>query len=213
MKNPYPTIYDVLQKHRWIVLILVIGSFVTVLGSVGFVVYSVQQSKKEVFVLSPEGAVIPLRLEELRKYSKVEALAQLEQFHHLFYGLEAGNYEKRIEKALWLGDQTVSEVYQQKRSEGVYNRLLQYSLVQRVLSVRSEIYGESVPFGFRTVVLFEIKRGTVTDTYELVTTGKLIGVDRSFPENPHGLLLTEFYEQSLRKLTEEEVSNLNEDER
>lgn len=210
MKNPYPNIYEVLNRHRWIVLTVVIGSFVTVLGCVGMVLFQMKENKEHVFVLSPEGMVIPLKWEALQSYSTVEAQAQLDQFHRLFYGLEAGNYQQRIEQALWLGDQTVAEVYQQKRAEGVFNRLLQYSLVQRVLSVTSEVSADGTAFGFRTQVVFEIKRGTVTDTYELYTTGNLIHVDRSFPENPHGLLVTNFFEQSLRKLTAEEVTNLME---
>ncbi|MDO6761767.1 conjugal transfer protein TraK, partial [Tamlana sp. 2_MG-2023] len=46
----------------------------------------------------------------------------------------------------------------------------------------------------------EINRGSIIDAYELTTTGKLIHVGRNFPKNTHGLLITDFYENTLRKL-------------
>ncbi|MEC7263363.1 MAG: conjugal transfer protein TraK, partial [Bacteroidota bacterium] len=48
--------------------------------------------------------------------------------------------------------------------------------------------------------VLQIHRGSVTDTYELVTSGHLLQVERNFPHNPHGLLITDFFENSLRKL-------------
>ena len=53
---------------------------------------------------------------------------------------------------------------------------------------------------FETVTHFEINRGTVTDHYEMVSTGALILVDRNYPKNTHGLLITEYFESSLKKL-------------
>ena len=46
-----------------------------------------------------------------------------------FYHIDASNYEKNLEKALWLGNSSVDALYRQKNADGVYNRLLQYSLV------------------------------------------------------------------------------------
>ena len=90
-----------------------------------------------------------------------------------------------------------------KKSDGVYNRLLQYSLVQKVLRIESEIEISQEPYTFRTTTLFQINRGKVTDTYELVTTGNLIHVDRNFPKNTHGLLITDYFENSLKKVQDE----------
>ena len=91
-------------------------------------------------------------------------------------------------------------LYRQKKAEGVYNRLLQYSLVQKVLSIESKVDLQSEPYKFETIAVFEINRGSVTDTYELTTTGNLIHVDRNFPNNTHGLLITNFFENTLEKV-------------
>ncbi len=159
-----------------------------------------RESMERAFVVNGEGEVIPLQWKKQRDNLEVEALAHLEQFHRWFYGVDAGSYESHMEKALWLGNTSVAEVYQQKRADGFYNRLLQYSLVQKVERIDSKIEMGKGYMGFRTRTLLKIYRGSAMDTYELVTSGHLIKVDRNFPHNPHGLLITDFFENSLRKI-------------
>ena len=55
-------------------------------------------------------------------------------------------------------------------------------------------------FHAETKVIFEINRGAIIDTYELTTSGNIIHVDRNFPNNTHGLLITNFFENKLKKL-------------
>ena len=43
----------------------------------------------------------------------------------------------------------------------------------------------------------------VIDRYMLTTTGNIINVDRNFPKNTHGLLITDFYENTLQKIANE----------
>ena len=131
---------------------------------------------------------------------EVEALSHLDLFHNYFYGIDESNYEKNLEKALWLGDSTVDNVYRQKKADGVYNRLLQYSLVQKVISVNTELILSGERISFQTETIFEINRGSIIDRYQLITTGNLLQVDRNFPNNTHGLLITNFFENSLKKL-------------
>ena len=120
---------------------------------------------------------------------------------YLSIGSNLGNRKKNLEKALWLGNSSVDDLYRQKKADGVYNRLLQYSLVQKVISIDSEIEENDGFSTFRTKVIFEINRGAIVDIYELISTGKLILVDRQFPHNPHGLLITDYFQNSLRKIT------------
>tara|TARA_B100001167_G_scaffold164972_1_gene113521 strand:+ start:2765 stop:3271 length:507 start_codon:yes stop_codon:yes gene_type:complete len=162
-----------------------------------------RESQNNAFVINGDGSVIPLKVVKQRENLKVEALAHLELFHRYFYGLNANNYKSNIEKSLWLGNSSVSDLYQQKQADGVYNRLLQYSLVQKVISIDSQVDLQNQPYQFSTTTIFEINRGSVTDRYELKTAGQLLQVDRNFPHNPHGLLITDFFENSLRKINPE----------
>lgn len=203
MKTPYKNIHDILKQNRYVVWSLVIGTTVTCVVAILSLVKLHNGAMENAFMVNTEGQVIPLKLVSQRENLGVEALSHLELFHTYFYNIDASNYQKNLEKALWLGNSSVDALYRQKRSDGVYNRLLQYSLVQKVLQVDTELELSQEPYPFRTITRFQINRGTVTDTYELISTGKLIHVDRNFPRNTHGLLITDYFEESLKKLSNE----------
>ena len=197
---PFKNIVQVLRLNRWVVLSVVIVSGLVCSASIMVVAKIHQDRLDHAFVVNGEGEVIPLQWVAQRQHLEVEALAHLERFHQWFYGVDAGSYETHMEKALWLGNNSVAEVYQQKKAEGFYNRLLQYSLVQKVERIESKVQMEGATMAFQSRIVLQIHRGSVTDTYELVTSGHLLEVERIFPNNPHGLLITDFFENSLRKL-------------
>lgn len=199
MKTPYKNIYTLLKQNRFIVLSVVIGSVITAVVAIFMVAHIYKQSVNNAFMVNTDGQVIPLQLVSQKENLEVEAKAHLELFLTYFYNIDASNYEKNLAKALWLGDSTVDAIYRQKKSDGVYNRLLQYSLVQRVIQIKSKVNLQTEPYRFECTVLFEINRGSVIDSYELTTTGSLIHVERNFPNNTHGLLITEFFEKTLKK--------------
>ena len=203
MKTPYKNIYAVLRINRFIVLAVVICSVLSSFFAVWMVFNINKKVLNNAFAINTDGSIIPLKLVTQKENFKVEALAHLELFHNYFYNIDASNYEKNLEKALWLGNSSVDNLYRQKKADGGYNRLLQYSLVQKVLSIDSQIEEKNGVYTFRTVSLFEINRGSIVDSYELVSTGNLIAVDRNFPNNPHGLLITNYFEKSLKKLNNE----------
>ncbi len=186
--------------NRFVVLAVVITAGLVCLVSVTFVFQMHRRTLDTAFVVSDQGDVLPLKLVDQRENLEVEALAHLERFHQWFYGVDAGSYQKHMEKALWLGNASVDAVYRQKKADGFYNRLLQYSLVQEVERIDSRIDMDQEPYAFETRTVIRINRGRVTDTYELVTSGRLISVARNFPHNPHGLLITDFFENALRKM-------------
>lgn len=203
MKTPYRNIYSVLKINRFIVFSVICLAFLSSAFSLWSVFDINHKMLNSMFAVNTDGSIIPLKLTSEKENLEVEALAHLEMFHKYFYGIDASNYENHLEKALWLGNSSVDNIYRQKKSEGIYNRLIQYSLVQKVKSIKTELDLEEEPFGFRTTTIFEINRGKVVDSYELITTGKLIRVDRHFPRNTHGLLIIDFFENSLRKLPDE----------
>lgn len=203
MKNkltPYRNIYSVLKLNRYIVLAVVLACLLTSIFALVTVYRFNQRMLNSTFAVNTDGSIIPLKLVSQKENMEVEALSHLDLFHNYFYGIDESNYEKNLEKALWLGDSTVDNVYRQKKADGVYNRLLQYSLVQKVISVNTELILNGERISFQTETIFEINRGSIIDRYQLITTGNLLQVDRNFPNNTHGLLITNFFENSLKKL-------------
>ena len=203
MKTAYRNIYSVLKLNRLVVISVVILAMVSS-GFSGWMVYNIyKEAINSSFAVNTDGSVIPLKWVKQKENMEVEALAHLELFHTYFYNIDASNYKNNLDKALWLGNSSVDDLYRQKKADGVYNRLIQYSLVQKVLSIESEVDLSAEPYQFRTKTIFEINRGTITDTYELISTGNIILVDRNYPNNTHGLLITNYFEESLKKLNYE----------
>lgn len=200
MKSTYKNITNILRLNRFIVLAVVSLCLVSSGLSLGLLYHYQEKLLNSAFAIQSDGAVLPLELVDQRENREVEALAHIDRFHRLFYGIDGTNYRARLEKALWLGDASVDAVYRQKRLDAVYNRLLQFSLRQEVVQVDIELNLDKEPYGFRARTVFEVNRGTVTDRYRLDTSGELVTVDRNFPHNPHGLLITNFFEDSLRQL-------------
>lgn len=200
MKTPYVAIYSILKLNRFIVLAVVILCLLTSSFSLWTVIRFNKTMLNSTFAVNTDGAIIPLHLVSEKENLEVEALAHLNLFHTYFYGLDDSNYQDHLEKALWLGDSSVDNVYRQKKADGVYNRLLQYSLVEKVVNIDIRLDLMQEPYPFETETIFEIDRGSVTDRYKLITTGNLIHVDRNFPHNTHGLLIGAFFEKSLRKM-------------
>ena len=203
MKTPYKNIYNVLKLNRFIVLAVVACALLSSTFSVWMVFNTNQKALNSAFAINTDGSIIPLKLVTQKENFRVEALSHLDLFHNYFYNIDASNYERNLEKALWLGNSSVDNLYRQKKADGVYNRLLQYSLVQKVLSIDSRINENNGSYSFTTTTIFEINRGSIIDTYELVSTGNLIMVDRNFPNNPHGLLIANYFENTLKKLNDE----------
>jgi len=200
MKTPYKNIYNVLRLNRFIVLTVIIGTVLTSIVSIILVVKLHKETVNNAFVVNTDGSVIPIKLVSQQENLEVEVLAHLELFHTYFYHIDASNYEKHLEKALWLGNSSVDALYRQKKVDGVYNRLLQYSLIQKVKRIASKIDIQTAPYRFETNTIFEINRGSIIDTYQLTTTGNILHVDRNFPNNTHGLLITNFFENKLKKI-------------
>lgn len=203
MKTPYTHIYKVLRLNRFIVLSVILIAFGSSVISLLQVRNIQQDFLKKAFVVSNDGKVIPLELVEEKENLEVEARAHLERFYDYFYDLNTSNYKTNLEKALWLGNQSVDNIYRQKKADGVYNRLIQYSLVQQIENIQTEIDLSSPPYDFKSTIEFHVQRGETTDRYQLTTSGSLIRVDRQFPNNPHGLLIINYYENSLKKLENE----------
>ncbi|QFZ54815.1 conjugal transfer protein TraK [Oceanihabitans sp. IOP_32] len=202
MKTPYKNIYNVLKLNRFIVLAVLVLALLSSTFALWMAYSTNQKALNSAFAINTDGSIIPLKLVTQKENFRVEALAHLDLFHNYFYNIDASNYESNLKKALWLGNSSVDNLYRQKKADGVYNRLLQYSLMQKVLSIDSQIEEQNGTYVFRTVTVFEINRGSIIDTYELVSTGNLIMVDRNFPNNPHGLLITNYFENTLKKLND-----------
>ena len=204
MKTPYKNIYTVLGTNRQIVIAALSVALLSIVFSLVFVFLMYKRTVNSSYAINLDGSVLPMKLIETKESFDIEVMNNLDIFHRYFYDLNANNYETQLEKALWLGNESVDAVYRQKKAEGVYNKLVQFNLIQRVTDISTQIDTRTQPFQFVTVVNFEVSRGTTIDLYQVITKGNLVKIDRNYPHNPHGLLITNFYEDQLKRINNED---------
>lgn len=147
------------------------------------------------YAVNTDGSIIPLKLLEERENFEVELLSHLNNFHNYFYNLSPTNYKSNIDKALWLGNKSVSDLYKEKQAKSVYNDIIQYSLIYNIDDIKIDYNSSKEPYRFKATIKLSVLRGESKVSYLLITTGSVIHVDRNFPYNTHGLLITNFYEE------------------
>lgn len=202
-KTPYKSIYTVLQTNKLLVIAAFSVALISVIGSMLFVFLMHKKTLNSAYAINLDGSILPIELMDIKDNFDIEVLHHLDMFHSYMYTLNSTNYERQIEKALWLGNETVDAIYKQKKAEGTYNKIIQFNLQQKVIEVKSQIDTRQEPFQFQTTVLFTVTRNTTTDTYKLVTKGNIVKIERNYPHNPHGLLIKNFYEQQLNLIKDE----------
>lgn len=202
MKHTYKPIQSILRLNRIVVVSIIVCSFGFGLYCVSLINEIRTEALNKAFVVSSKGDVIPLQYVEARENLKVELLSHLDKFHRNFYEIDGLNYKEQINKALWMGDQSVSEVFKATVADGHYNRLVQYSSRQEIVSIESLYTISPEVIQFQTTIVFNVVRGESKEKWERITTGNVSRVKRSFPYNPHGLLISRFFEKSLKKVKE-----------
>ncbi len=200
MKTPYKDIYDTLKSNRIVMIVVVVFSTLTTICSLSFAYSVYQTSLNSHFAVNTNGEIIPLAFINERNNFEVEAQHDLQLFFEAFYSIDQTSFEDNIEKALWLGDDSVKERFLQKQSEGFYNEMIANSLIQKVQHIESVVNTQS-PYDFKTSLILSLQRASITDYYEIVVSGNIVLLDtRHFPENPHGMLITNFFEESQKKI-------------
>src|SRR5690606_16943331 len=111
MKDTYRNSTAILRLNRFIVLAVLILNTISSALSLWMLHHNQQRMLNSAFAVPVDGSVLPLKLVDQRENRQVEALAHIDRFHRLFYGLEGGNYRTQLEKALRLGDASVDNIY------------------------------------------------------------------------------------------------------
>jgi hypothetical protein len=196
MENPKIDIYKTLLVNRLVVWGLVIA-FIVSSAIFAFSINNLYSRQlNTVLVLDTNGEVIPMKWMQRDENIKVEIKDHLEKFHTYFYQYDAFNVEKSLEKSLWFGDNSVEQLYIKRKNDGWYSKVSTYGIKQtiEVLPENIEVEGNKEPYSFRVKAILSITQDEQTVRYSFETTGLIIFVNRNYPLNPHGLLITRFAE-------------------
>lgn len=166
--------------------------------------YSISKdSQKTLYAVNDKGAIVPLVLLDQKK-DKIKIVAgAIAYFTDTYYTIDQFNYKDKIEKVLWLADNTFKkEVIEDKQRKGYYNRFLQNGVIQkaRVDEKSIKISSYDSPYEVQYDVIIMVWNGNAEKYYKVTNTATLYEVDLNFPYNPFGILYTKFLEVGLTEI-------------
>lgn len=203
--RPEIDIYKSVRRNNLIVwglfALFLISIFVN--SSVLIKIYNLQMSK--VLTFDKTGEVIPLQWVDRDENIQIEIKNHLETFHRYFYQYDAYNFKERIEgHALWLADKSVEDLYVDRVNDLWFDKVRQFQINQRLFINPEDIIvtGNKEPYSFRVAATLVIEQGGKQNAYKFETTGNILLVGRNYPLNAHGLLITDFIEDTREILKE-----------
>ena len=121
---------------------------------------------------------------------KAEAKSHVKRFHEYFFTLspEKAAIEGNVQQALYLADNSASDVYIRMKEEGFYERIIASGIVCEIKVDSIAINDAVYPFQVKTYGVTSIIRKSNITYRNLETSCTLLNTTRS-ENNPHGFLI------------------------
>lgn len=193
--------FSVLKKNNTTVWVVGFVAIVSVLGSLFFAYTVYRDSTNNIYSINEKGELIPLKKLDIQNADLIQAKANLELFVDQYYNLDAFSMKRKRERVLWLvGDQPTA-IIKDRANKGYFDEFLSIAgltqnaeILQQTLKITKE-----APYTGEFVVRIQRVNGGVSEFYNSTIKLKMERVNRNFPYNPYGLLITQFSE-SLQKV-------------
>ncbi len=190
-------LYSMFKKNNLVVWLMAIVTIVVVIGSFLFCFLVYQQSQQNLFAISDKGVLVPLEKLDDKKDKIKQVKANLDYMVSLYYDIDGFTMKDKKEKLFWLLGQQPTTLVKDRDAKGYFNTFLSINgLVQHAYIDQSswKIYSLDTPYkvSFK-VIIVRINNGSKTYyTSEIIAS--LEDVNRNYPYNPYGLLITSLSE-------------------
>lgn len=193
--------FTVLKKNNTTVWVVGFIAILSVLGSLFFAYTVYKDSTNNIYSINEKGELIPLKKIDIQNADLIQAKANLELFIDQYYNLDALSMKRKRERVLWLVGQQPSLIVKDRASKGYFDEFLSIAgltqnaeILQQTLKISKD-----APYTAEFVVRIQRINGGVSEFYNSTIKLKMERVNRNFPYNPYGLLITQFSE-SLQKV-------------
>lgn len=160
----------------------------------GYAIYASYQfaeaQREKIYVLDQGESLLMALSRNVSDNRKAEAKSHIKRFHEYFFTLspEKEAIESNVQQALYLADNTASEVYMRMKEEGFYERIIASSIVCEVkidsIVINDAVYPHQVKtYGMTSIV----RRSNIT--YRNLETECLLQNTTRTDNNPHGFLI------------------------
>ncbi len=193
--------FSVLKKNNTTVWVVGIVAILSVLASLFFAYTVYKDSTNNIYSINEKGELIPLKKLEIQNADLIQAKANLELFVDQYYNLDAFSMKRKRERVLWLVGDQPTKIVKDRANKGYFDEFLSIAgltqnaeILQQSLKISKE-----VPYNAEFVVRIQRVNGGVSEFYNSTIKLRMERVNRNFPYNPYGLLITQFSE-SLQKV-------------
>lgn len=174
-----------------IYLVLVTVLAVAVGGYAIYASYQFAEAQREkIYVLDQGQSLLMALSHRVADNRMAEAKSHVKRFHEYFFTLspERDAIESNVQQALFLADNSASEVYMRMKEEGFYERLIASSILCEVQIDSIAIDDSVYPHQVRTYGITSIVRRSNITYRNLETQCSLLHTTRT-DNNPHGFLI------------------------
>ena len=164
------------------------------LGIGGYAVYASYQfaeaQRQKIYVLDQGQSLLMALSHHVSENRVAEAKSHIKHFHEYFFTLspERSAIENNVSEALFLADNSASEVYLRLKEEGFYERIIASGIVCEVQIDSIAIDDTSYPYRVRTFGTTSLVRRSSITYRNLETVCSLLNCTRT-DNNPHGFLI------------------------
>lgn len=156
------------------------------------------------YYVATDGEVIPARYALRRDNIAIEIRHHLSMFVENWYALTQYDWERKAEAAGWLGGNSIRDMYIGRRKAGFYNRFIQSNITQTAQITDVQITpNDDGTFSFEMVVDIQEKEDPYVRLWRVLASGRIRVVERSWPQNPHGLYIEPYLENKIIDVTHE----------
>ena len=156
---------------------------------------------KYAYYVATDGEVIPARYAQRRDNLEIEIRHHLSMFVEDWYSLTQYDWERKA--AGWLGGNSLRDAFLTRRKSGFFNRFIQRNVVQAAAIKDLQIRpAEDGSFAFELVVDIQERMDTYSRLWRVLASGSIHVIERSWPHNPHGLLIEPYLENKIFEVHE-----------
>jgi len=193
--------FTVLKKNNTTVWVVGFVAILSILGSLFFAFTVYKDSTNNIYSINEKGELIPLKKLDIQNADLIQAKANLELFVDQYYNLDAYSMKRKRERVLWLVGDQPTLIVKDRANKGYFDEFLSIAgltqnaeILQQTLKITKE-----APYTAVFVVRIQRVNGGVSQFYNSTIKLRMERVNRNFPYNPYGLLITQFSE-SLHKV-------------
>lgn len=215
-------IYTILKRNNTIVWAMALVTIIVSCFSL-FVIFKVyRESQQNMFAINDKGALVPLVKLDEKKDRLKQVQANMDYFISLYYDLDGYTMKEKKEKIMWLVGNKPTAIIKDRDKKGYFNTFLSITgLVQHAEIQQNswKISSYDAPYDVSFVAHIVRINGEAKEFYTSTITATLEEVNKNYPYNPYGLIITKLSEnitkldpkvQKEEEIIQEEAINQNE---